>query len=275
MELETITPATAKRWLEASRAWAEAHPDERNRPVVTRRVQRYVEIIKAGEWQVTNQGIMLGTGDVVIDGQHRLTAIAEAGIPCRAYVLRRPDVTSPLHVAVDVDAAARRKWWILGLRRADYEVANMILTFAAMPPDRRRLTYSCGFSSKTLELMTDWVGQVGITTSPRKIVSQVPVRVGVALAWSQHPEAVEQYAALVGQDYSKLWPVVASFGSQLSDAELRNARLQRREVLVRAWKAFSAKGRGRNLRLRLGRNDSLEAHKVALWVVGQAGITLK
>jgi hypothetical protein len=275
MKLETITPKMAQTWLDASARWAKEHPGEKNRPVSQRRVRRLAATIEAGEWQTTNQGIMLGRGNIVIDGQHRLTAIVEAGIACQAWVLRRSELTSPLNVPVDIDGASRGKHWVLGLRRQDYEVANMILEFAGTPPHHQTLKYHGAWSAQLLSDLSEYVATIGITAYKTRVLAQVPVRVGMAIAWHRQPEAVEQYAALVAQQHGTMWPVVGSLGSQLMAAMLKGQRMQRMDVLVRAWKAFSASPAARERRFQLGRHDAEKAHRAALVFLEGAGIDVE
>lgn len=52
----------------------------KNRPLDSRRVTRFADIIRRGEWKLTHQGIALSPEGEVLDGQHRLAAIVESGI---------------------------------------------------------------------------------------------------------------------------------------------------------------------------------------------------
>lgn len=56
-----------------------------NRPVRRPAVRRYVEEIK--DWMPTCEGIGFSTEDVLIDGQHRLMAISESGVPAVLLVV--------------------------------------------------------------------------------------------------------------------------------------------------------------------------------------------
>lgn len=71
-----ITPELALKWLEGN---------THNRPVNQAHVDRLVRDILAGRWRLTHQGIAFDTEGLLIDGQHRLWAIAEAS---RAVVVR-------------------------------------------------------------------------------------------------------------------------------------------------------------------------------------------
>jgi hypothetical protein len=52
-----------------------------NRIIKSRVVERYKRDIASGNWALTNQGIGVSADGVLIDGQHRLLAIAQSGYP--------------------------------------------------------------------------------------------------------------------------------------------------------------------------------------------------
>jgi hypothetical protein len=66
-----VTPEIASKWLEGN---------VRNRPIRQRRVEHYADQMKRGWWRLTHQGIAFASDGQLIDGQHRLWAIVEAGI---------------------------------------------------------------------------------------------------------------------------------------------------------------------------------------------------
>ena len=76
-EVTTITPADATNWLRANC---------KNRPVRKRHVEFLASEIKNGNWQVNGQAIIIADNEQVLDGQHRLLAIIEAGIPIKTMV---------------------------------------------------------------------------------------------------------------------------------------------------------------------------------------------
>lgn len=53
----------------------------KNRNIKKSVVDKYKRDIEAGNWKLTNQGIGISSNGVLIDGQHRLYAIKEAGYP--------------------------------------------------------------------------------------------------------------------------------------------------------------------------------------------------
>lgn len=73
-----LTPSEAAKWLEANAL---------NRPVRERHVKFLAEEIRSGNWQLNGQAIIISDGEEVLDGQHRLKAVIEAGISIRTLVI--------------------------------------------------------------------------------------------------------------------------------------------------------------------------------------------
>lgn len=72
--IETITPQRARLMLGESSSF-------NNRPVKAGAVARYASDMKVGAWPVTGDSIKLDNAGRVIDGQHRLLACIDAGVP--------------------------------------------------------------------------------------------------------------------------------------------------------------------------------------------------
>jgi hypothetical protein len=77
LEVVEVSPKKAREWLDNSRG-------QRQRPLKKTVVTRLSHAIDTDQWRLTHQAIALDTNEIVIDGQHRLTAIANAGktVPC-------------------------------------------------------------------------------------------------------------------------------------------------------------------------------------------------
>lgn len=67
----TVTPAMAQDWITKNTA--------KNRRVLDNLVMKYAEDIRADRWQLNGSTIVMSTSGAIIDGQHRLLAIIEAG----------------------------------------------------------------------------------------------------------------------------------------------------------------------------------------------------
>ena len=75
----TVTPAQAQKWLEGN-------VDNRN--LREQRVIHLSQILQRGEWELTGDAIVFDDQDVLLNGQHRLSAVVVTGIPARFLILR-------------------------------------------------------------------------------------------------------------------------------------------------------------------------------------------
>src|SRR5439155_2662819 len=78
-ELKTITPDLARQWLDAV-------PDFQ-RKLDRRQVDKIKIAIQRNEWRLNGAAIVFNERGDLIDGQHRLTAIAESGRPVQSLVV--------------------------------------------------------------------------------------------------------------------------------------------------------------------------------------------
>ena len=107
----TITPQMAVEWLERHNT-----TNRDRKPSV---VSQYARDLLAGRWPVTHQGIAFDWNGELIDGQHRLAAIALANVSVQMYVATGLD---PLARSV-VDTQAKRSVYdafTLSGRKMDY-----------------------------------------------------------------------------------------------------------------------------------------------------------
>ena len=70
-KVQKINPERASDMLEANTS---------NRPLSRSTVRGFAEAMRRGEWLVTHQGIAFDTAGTLVDGQHRLAAVIEAGV---------------------------------------------------------------------------------------------------------------------------------------------------------------------------------------------------
>lgn len=83
--LETITPDRAKEYLRQNVG---------NRPIKMMKLNALMSDLRKGQFRLTHQGIAFDHHGVLIDGQHRLKAIAETGVAAPMYVTRNCDPES-------------------------------------------------------------------------------------------------------------------------------------------------------------------------------------
>lgn len=80
---ERIDPDTAARWLE--------NHNKHNRPLSKLHVKTLATDLSEHRWRVTHQGVAFDWNGDLVDGQHRLQAIVESGVPATLQVTRNVD----------------------------------------------------------------------------------------------------------------------------------------------------------------------------------------
>lgn len=83
-KVERISPEVAEKMLEGSK-------DIKNRSVNDGHVGWLASQMKAGKWTLNGEAIILDDEDQIIDGQHRLWAVIEAGVVIESLVVRGAD----------------------------------------------------------------------------------------------------------------------------------------------------------------------------------------
>jgi hypothetical protein len=78
-KIETITKEKAREYLRFNK---------KNRPLKSAAVSEYANEMRAGRWALTHQGIAFDDEGALMDGQNRLLAIMEAGMPVQMMVTR-------------------------------------------------------------------------------------------------------------------------------------------------------------------------------------------
>ena len=95
-EVMFVTPEIAQQWTGLN---------TRNRPVRYPRVAQLARDMKAGKWALNGESVKIAGDGTIIDGQHRLYACIQAGVPFETIVVRG----LPLDVQDTVDTGAARR----------------------------------------------------------------------------------------------------------------------------------------------------------------------
>lgn len=97
-KMEKITPAKAKRYL--------ANSNHGNRKLRPSRVEQYARDMVTDRWRFTGDAIRFNGDDTLIDGQHRLAAVVEAGVTVQMLVIRGLEDEAKTHI----DTGAKRSF---------------------------------------------------------------------------------------------------------------------------------------------------------------------
>ena len=97
-EVVTITPEIAILWLTIY--------NKKNRRIYPARIRKYVRDIEAGLWKLNGESIKISDKQILLDGQHRLMAVAKCGKPIETVVIT--NIPSEHGVFETIDAGAPR-----------------------------------------------------------------------------------------------------------------------------------------------------------------------
>lgn len=75
---ELVTPEMAKGWLEKNSC---------NRPLNKRNVNNYARDMESGSWILNGEAVKVGFDGILLDGQHRLAAVVQAGVAVEMLVV--------------------------------------------------------------------------------------------------------------------------------------------------------------------------------------------
>lgn len=107
--------------------------NEGNRKARKDAVDTYVRDLRSGQWEITGDAIRFDTSGRLIDGQHRLMAIAKSGIPAWQLVIRDLDAKVQRVLDTQVRRSAADALRFVGIERN----ASLIAAIA-----RQALTYT-------------------------------------------------------------------------------------------------------------------------------------
>jgi hypothetical protein len=122
--LDIVTPVAAWELVTPERAAELLETNTANRGLRLEAVHAYARDIAEGRWMVTGESIKIDWTGRLIDGQHRLAAVVEAGVPVSMLVISGLDPIVQRVIDVNVRRTAGDALRMLGVERNVYEVAS-------------------------------------------------------------------------------------------------------------------------------------------------------
>jgi hypothetical protein len=234
-----LTPEIAEDWL--------THCNTHNRKIVDAHVDYLASEMKAGRWRLTHQGIAFSDNRVLLDGQHRLWAVALSGVtvPMRVFVNEKSEAMEVLDTG-----QRRRNDQILTLSAGLGEVSHEDLaTLRAMfigqgIYHRRRSPGEEGkLLTRHLEAVRFAQGCLHRSSKFKNLATAV-TRAVLARAWYSADHAVLRHFAEVlttGRpigDHDE--PILLLFQFLMSAASRSRNRAERHECYRKTERALSA-----------------------------------
>ena len=82
VEVEIITPANAEAYLKNN---------AKHRKIKQKKVNEYIQEMQDGKWRLNGKVIIFDSNGRLLNGQHRLSAVAQSGVPLTILVVRGVD----------------------------------------------------------------------------------------------------------------------------------------------------------------------------------------
>jgi hypothetical protein len=235
-EVRTITPKEAAQWLKGRNG--------HNRPLSKTYVSYLANEIQSGKWRLTHQGIAFDSDGVLVDGQHRLSAIVEAGKPVQMLIT----IGLPIERFPIIDrGVARQMSVITGISSPITEIYGLLLSIAnpvklrLSPDDVRSLHNKIGVHSEAL------LNYCGTTT---RFFSSAPIKTAATIclvAGENKKYILETYRNLVLQNFNELPPIVLSLIRQYTRGLLEFRGVARKEIYMKARYMFTESNKTRQL----------------------------
>jgi hypothetical protein len=226
-QTEIVTPELAYLYLEGNSV---------NRNVRPATLKKYINMLKRDEWQYTHQGIAISKTNRLLDGQHRLWAIIETGIPAKMLVFRNCDdntfnvldygATRSIsdHTGISAKTAGACRYVALGLAKS-----NIVSVFQI------KEVYETEFGALHEELMEYCKSTAPIINSTAFRVAAV---LNMILGFDKN-NIKEIYKNLTMQNSIKLPPVAYQFLKSVNLRQLDGNTHQ--EIFCKAMKIFNPK----------------------------------
>ena len=194
-----VTPSLARVWFEHNtdnRTFRETHG------------QWWLRQMKSGQFASTHQGIAFDRQGVVLDGQHRLWALAQ--MPDEYSVLMLVTVGMDRSLtwgAIDVGAVVRTYADVLGVHRQIIQVA---MVFAQMAEKQKQKYSPHDVHPYVKWVMPELEKMHPAYTAKKKVWCAAPVLAGcvwLAKRWPEHMGyVIEQWQALIRADFDSMYP---------------------------------------------------------------------
>ena len=223
-ESKNITPSLAKSLLKGNTS---------NRAINMRTVACYARDMKNGDWKETHQGICLGNGGVLIDGQHRLLAIIAADTAVTLQVTVDERLMGPKDVPLDY-GYKRSAAYILGIEQGLAAISSLAIQHAY-----NLTTPTPAQQAAVAALLADYYDLLrGDNKTMARGISSAAVQLAgvVRLATGDDSDYIcTTYAALLRSRFAEMPPLPASFYRQVV---VDRVAYPGRELFARAIRMF-------------------------------------
>ena len=190
--VEVITPEKAQEWLNKL--------NKNNRTMRQATIDSYARDMKAGLWAINNQGIGFAEDGTLIDGQHRLGAIAKAGVSIKMIVVRGlPIVDGDIFTQETIDRGIIRTvgdalHMTRGLSNANHKVA--IINAMMFMLFKKTVRMTAPIAWEVYRLYEEEIeGTTGIPKSSSSLLKYAPIVAGFVVAAKKDMQSTLEFIA--------------------------------------------------------------------------------
>lgn len=196
-ELVSLTPKMAREWLKRN---------TNNRPLRPSHVETLRLSFERGEYVTTHQGVAFDETGVMIDGQHRVAAIAALEDGSFPMLVTRGLDRSEAFPVIDATQAKRSTSDVLGIERSEGECANFLAKLYQGFGNGLTPTYVKPFAEWVRPELADLLA---FCHTSAKTWSSAPVRsAAVVMMKTSDPDYAKLlYRAMVLSDYGSMPPI--------------------------------------------------------------------
>jgi hypothetical protein len=238
LAIETITPASAEGYLRRNQG---------HRRLVSAHVQALAREMRLGRWILSPQPICFAEGGSLLNGQHRLSALIEAGVslemPVARNLPRAASGTYDLHIArTPAKADLPTSFGDTALVHA---MANILWRSEIAPPDTARAKAS---AEEIRDILANHPRLIELRTLARR-----SVELGRASVLGYAAYAIERQDATLGRSFLDglfgIGPTVAAAPVATLRRRLLRLRIARAsqdeqlKTILEAWSQVLARGR--------------------------------
>jgi hypothetical protein len=227
-----VTPEMAAAWLTANTA---------NRAVRRSHAVSLARLMRAGEWRLTHQGVAFDRSGHLIDGQHRLLAIVEAGVPVEILVF----VDCPDDTFGALDRGLKRQ--LRDDLKQDSRVVDQVswmvrLHLGTGNPDRGLQVSAAAARSCMLAMQEGILATLSASGANKRGRSQAGVRAAISLRWQSaadddRPYLLDQWRAWLNLDVADMSPSVQRLLKRL-DPITSEGSARQNEMAMCTWIGF-------------------------------------
>lgn len=242
-EIRDVGPDLAKLWLSSSPG---------NRDLRKWWVEQLAAQMKAGNWQISPQGIAFDEVGALLDGHHRLEAVVLSGVTVKMLVM----TGFPRSSYLVLDQGVKRT--ISDVTEIPSKESEAIILAAKIMLSSGRVT-----PNVCLQIYKTSLGQalhdlLEYAPSTRKTFSSAPCKLAAAMCHIQPGKGnlvFESYRRLTTLALDEMTAIERSFVKQSVSGTVSSGGAGRRDLLARAFRVFSGDSSATKLTISDSYND--------------------